>query len=114
LLARQGNEAAAAEVYDAMSKDGSVSEPFRNLATLLHALAVLDRADPAQLAERIKPLTAATSPWRYSAQELSALLARKRGDEKSARDIFKRLSDDAATPPSVRARAAEFLALGGK
>lgn len=113
-LARQGNEAGAAAVYDAMAKDSSVSEPFRNLALLLHGLATLDRADPAALTERLKPLVAPTSAWRYSAQELTALLARRRGDEKAAREIFKRLADDATTPPSVRARAAEFLALGGK
>jgi hypothetical protein len=113
-LARQGNEAAAAEVYDSLAKDSEVAEPFRNLALLLYGLAVVDRADPAVLADRIKPLAAATSPWRYSAQELSALLARRQGDDKSARDIFKRLADDPATPPSVRARAAEFLAVSGK
>lgn len=113
-LARQGNEAGAADVYDAMTRDTAVSEPFRNLALLLHALATLDRADPVALTERLKPLVAPTGAWRYSAQELTALLARRRGDEKSARDIFKRLADDAATPPSVRARAAEFLALGAK
>jgi hypothetical protein len=113
-LARQGNEAAAAEVYDSLAKDSEVAEPFRNLALLLYGLAVVDRADPAALADRIKPLAAATSPWRYSAQELTALLARRQGDDKSARDIFKRLADDPATPPSVRARAAEFLAVSGK
>jgi hypothetical protein len=113
-IARQGNEAGASQVYDAMAKDSSVSEPFRNVALLMYALANLDRADPAALTERLKPLAAAISPWRYSAQELTALLARRKGDEKSAREIFKRLADDATTPPSVRARAAEFLALGGK
>jgi hypothetical protein len=113
-LARQGNEAGAADIYDAMSRDSAVAEPFRQLALLLYGLAVLDRADPAALAERLKPLAAATSPWRYSAQELTALLARRRGDENAARDIFKRLADDPASPPSVRARAAEFLAVSGK
>ncbi|MGE0650374.1 MAG: tetratricopeptide repeat protein [Alphaproteobacteria bacterium] len=113
-LARQGNEAAAAEIYDSLAKDSEVAEPFRNLAVLLYGFAVVDRTDPASLAERIKPLATAANPWRYSAQELLALLARRQGDDKSARDIFKRLADDPATPPSVRARAAEFLAVSGK
>jgi hypothetical protein len=113
-LARQGNEAGAAQVYDAMAKDSSVAEPFRNLALVLYGLAVLDRADPQALEARLKPLTAASSPWRYSALELTALLARKRGDSKAAQDIFKRLADDATTPPTIRARAAEFLAVSGK
>ena len=113
-LARQGNEAAAAEVYDSIAKDSEVAEPFRNLAMVLYGFAVVDRADPTALAERMKPLAVATSPWRYSAQELLALLARRQGDDKAAQDIFKRLADDPATPPSVRARAAEFLAVSGK
>ncbi len=113
-IARQGNEAGAADIYDAMAKDSAVAEPFRNLALLLYGYTVLDRADPAVLAERVKPLSAATSAWRYSAQEILALLARRRGDEKAARALFKRLADDPATPPSVRARAAEFLAVSGK
>jgi hypothetical protein len=81
---------------------------------VLYGFAVVDRADPTALAERMKPLAVATSPWRYSAQELLALLARRQGDDKAAQDIFKRLADDPATPPSVRARAAEFLAVSGK
>lgn len=113
-IARQGNEAGAADIYDAMAKDSAVAEPFRNLALLLYGYTVLDRADPAVLAERVMPLSAATSAWRYSAQEILALLARRRGDEKAARALFKRLADDPATPPSVRARAAEFLAVSGK
>ena len=113
-LARQGNEAAAATLLDGMSKDSSVAEPFRNLALLLYGYAAIDKADPQALAARIKPLTEAGSPWHYSALELTALLARKRGDDKTASDIFRRLSDDASTPPSTRARAAEFLALSGK
>jgi hypothetical protein len=113
-LTRQGNEAGAAQVYDAMAKDSSVAEPFRNLALLLYGLAVLDRADPQALVKRLEPLTVAASPWRYSALELTALVARKRGDGKAAQKIFKRLADDATTPPSIRARAAEFLAVSGK
>lgn len=114
VLAREGNEAAAAAIFDAMAKDENVAKPFRHLALLLYGFAAIDHADPQALAARIKPLTLATSPWRYSALELTALIARKRGDEKTARSIFKRLSDDATTPPSVRARAAEFLALDQK
>lgn len=113
-IARQGNVAEAAAIYDAMAKDGGVAQPFRDLALLLYGYTALDGADPAALGERIEPLTAATSPWRYSALEIKALLARERGDEAAAQDIFKRLSDDPVAPASVRARAAEFLRLGGK
>jgi hypothetical protein len=113
-LSRQGNDPAAAAVYDAMSRDSDVAEPFRNVATLLYVLSTLDKGDAAALEARLAPLATATGPWRYSAQELTALLARKRGDEAKAREIFKRLADDTSTPPGVRARAAEFLVVSGK
>lgn len=114
VLVRRGDIQGAAAAYDALARDGSAGEPFRNAALILFALATLDRADPAELGPRIEPLTAAASPWRHSALEIKALLARKRGDHAAARDIFTRLADDPETPPGVRARAAEMVAVGGK
>lgn len=114
VLARQGNEAAAAQIYDAIAKDDEADQVFRNLALLLYALNVADRADPKVLADRLKPLTEDASPWRYSALEITALLHRRRGDMSAARTIYKTLADDDRAPPRLRARAAEFLAVIGK
>ena len=113
LLARQGNEAAAAKAYDAIAKDAAVDPLFRNLALIFYALAVADRTDAAELEARLKPLTEKTSPWRFSASEITALLARRRGDVARAREIYKSLAEDPAAPAGVRARAAEFLAILG-
>lgn len=114
LLAGQGNEAAASQIYDSIAKDNSVDVAFRDLALILYGYAVVDRADPDALAARLKPLAAPTSPWRYSALELTALLAKRRGDEATVRATFQRLADDPGAPPGIRARAAEFLAVLGK
>lgn len=113
VLARQGNEAAAAEVYDALAKDDGVDPLFRNLALLLYALNVADRADPKALAERVKPLTEAGNPWRFSALEITALLYRRRGDVAAAKAIYQKLADDETAPPKLRVRAAEYLAVLG-
>lgn len=117
-LQRQGDAAGAAAILDDMANDSGNPEALRNVALLLYGYAAMDGADPGQLMARLEPLTGEGSPWRYSALEITALLARKQGDAAKAETIFKRLSDDPATPPSVRARAAEFLALtqtsGGK
>lgn len=114
VLASQGNDAAAADIYDAMAKDESADPAFRHLALILYGLSVADRADPAALTARLKPLADGAGPWRYSAQELIALMARRQGDTAKARDIFQRLADDPSAPPGIRARAAEFVALLGK
>ncbi len=112
-LARQGDTASAAEIYDAMSRDRSVQEPFRQLALMLYGYAALDGTDPDALAARLDPLAGPAGPWRHSALELKALVERRRGNHAAAQEIFKGLADDPMTPPSIRARAAELLALGG-
>jgi len=112
--ARQGDEAAAAAVYDSIARDASVDPAIRELALILYALAAADRAEPRALEERLKPLTTSANPWRHSALEVTAILAQRRGDAEGARGIYQRLADDPAAPPGVRARAAEFLAVLGK
>lgn len=114
VLARQGNEAAAAQIYDSIAKDEGTDKVFRNVALILYALNVADRADPKALADRLKPLTEEASPWRYSALEITALLDRRRGDISAAKSIYQKLADDDQAPPGLRARAAEFLAVLGK
>lgn len=114
LLADQGNQPAAAAVYDAIAKDDRIDPLFRNIGLLLYALNVADKTEPKALTERLKPLAQGTSPWRFSALEITALLHRRRGDVAAAKSIYKQLADDPAAPPRLRARAAEFVALLGK
>ncbi|MBL6927972.1 MAG: tetratricopeptide repeat protein [Rhodospirillales bacterium] len=110
ILAKNGDRNAAVESYRQISEDSSVTDDFRNLAIILGALLELDDADPAQLAARIEPLTGAENPWRFSALEITGILAFRTGDSEKARTVFKQLSDDAATPQGIRGRAAEMLA----
>src|SRR5690242_17076466 len=56
LKAKAGDAKGAAAIYDTISKDTSVDPAFRSLGTILYAFTVLDTADPAQLAQRLKPL----------------------------------------------------------
>ena len=114
VLARQGNEAAAAQIYDFVAKDEGADAVFRNLALILYALNVADRAEPKALADRLKPLTEDSSPWRFSALEITALLHRRRGDVSAAKSVYRMLADDNRAPSRLRARAAEFLAVIGK
>jgi hypothetical protein len=110
LKARAGDGAGAVSIYDTIAGDGSIGQPFRDLATILSVQHSLDSGDPAALAARLQPLTADANPWRYSALELSGLLARRTGDTKRAIELFTKLSDDHQAPPALRARAAEVLA----
>jgi hypothetical protein len=113
LRARQGDLAAAVAIYDELA-DSAVTKVFRDLAVVLAVAYSLDGGDPAELSERLAPVTAADNPWRYSALELTGLLARRAGDVERGREIFTGLSEDPAAPQGIRTRAGEMLhILGG-
>lgn len=112
LRARQGDLAGAVAVYDELA-DSAATSVMRDLAVLLSVTYSLEAGNPAELSERLAPLTAEDNPWRYSALELTALLARRSGDGARAREIFSRLSTDAKAPEGIRARAGEMLQILG-
>jgi hypothetical protein len=113
LLAKSSDTGAAAGAYQTISADTDVDPLYRNLAAVLSVLHELDTGDAGQLRERLAPLLATTNPWRHSAKELTALLARRSGDVKRARALFRELTDDGSAPPGIRARAAEMSAILG-
>lgn len=113
LVLQAGDRDAAAEIYDRLSRQSSVPGALRDLALILHGYAGLDAADPEALKARLAPLT--VGPWRYSAQELIALLEHRRGDVAAARSLFQSLVADPETPSGLRERAGLFLEeLGGQ
>lgn len=105
----EGDTAGAAEIYDAIAKDGDVDPIYASLANLYYILNTLQTGEPSDLRKRLEPLAAADSPWRFSAQELMALVALRTGDETKAREDYTKLADDPETPAGARARAAEML-----
>ncbi len=110
--ARQGDLGGAVAIYDELA-DSAVTKTFRDLAVVLAVAYSLDGGDPAKLSERLAPVAAADNPWRYSALELTALLARRTGDVDREREIFTRLSEDPAAPEGIRTRAGEMLRILG-
>lgn len=114
LRVQKGDAKGAVAVYDALAKDDNTEKAFRDLAVVLATMASLDTGDPAALTERLKPLTAEDNPWRYSALELTALLAERAGNKKAARDIYTRLADDSEAPGGIRVRARQMLGVLGE
>ena len=109
LLVNQGDLDGALQRYDAVAADGAVDRQFRDLATLMASSRRLDRDDAASVIQRLQPLLADDNPWRFSARELVAVAALRASNATEARSNLTRLSDDAAAPPGIRARAAELL-----
>ncbi|TWA68018.1 hypothetical protein FBZ82_106140 [Azospirillum brasilense] len=114
LLAREGKTAEAVAVYDKLSGTAGAAPVYRELAALLSVMHQLDSGDPAQLQARLQPLTADANPWRFSAREMSAVLAARAGDKDKARTLFQQLADDSQAPAGVRSRASDLATLYGK
>ncbi len=111
VLVKKGDRKAASADYLALSDDSSIDEIFRDMALVIAALHGLEGGDAVVLTGRLARLINGTSPWRYSAKELSALLAQKSGNKDKARKLFQEIADDATAPSGIRARAAELTAI---
>lgn len=110
LRAQAGDMAGAQRAYDELAADSSAKRSLRDLAVLLAVMHDLDTIDPAEGRARLKPLLADDNPWRFSARELTALLALRVGDNAAAKEAYKAVADDQNAPPALRARATEMLA----
>ena len=113
-LLKSGDRAGAMLAFEQLANDGAADPLFRDVAMVHWAYAGLDDADPAKMAERLKPLTAKENPWRFMALELSALYAERAGRRADAIHILTDLEQDKDAPPGARGRAKELLAILGK
>ncbi|MBL8707050.1 MAG: tetratricopeptide repeat protein [Rhodospirillales bacterium] len=113
LLAKAGDTAGAAKVYEQIAGDSRVDQVFREFATILLVQDQVATGEPARLGQMLAPLMNDKSPWRHSATELSALLAQRTGDKAKAKEFYAKLADDLTAPQGMRARATEMLAIIG-
>ena len=110
MMANGGNVQGATAAYDKLANDGSLDIIYRDLAILLGAIQRMNNnGDTAVLTTSLASLTADKNPWRYSARELIAILAKQSGHKAKARKLFTALTDDKTTPQGIRLRARELL-----
>ena len=114
LKADAGDLPGAVLIWDQVAGDSSVDPLLRDLANLIAVMRQVDTGDAAQLAVRLKPLTASDSPWHAMAQEQLALLDIRQGHVDAAKETLGRLAQDVAAPIGVRNRSGALLVrLGG-
>lgn len=114
ILAKQGKKKDAAQAYFLIGQNGEINKTYRDMAMVLGALNGLDDMDAKDIITRLQGLVGSSSPWRFSASEITAFAEAKAGNKTKAAEIMKALADDAGAPPSLRQRAAEFAqAYGG-
>ena len=111
LMAKNGDPASAADLYEKIAADGDNPESFRNLATILNAVQLLDASkDNAQpVIDKLAPLTEGNSEWRHSAREISAMAAITLGQKDKALEWLQANALDPQAPGGVRSRAEELM-----
>ena len=109
--AKEGETDQAVADYDALAKDPGVDPILRDHATLQAASLRLDKADYAEMEQRLNGLIETGSAWRFSAQELLGLSAYRLKNMQEAEKQFSALLGNESTPPNMRERATMMLAL---
>jgi hypothetical protein len=110
VLLKQGKKAEAIAAYEELAKAANADPLLRDYAALQAASARMGEADFTELQNRLTPLMADTSPWRFSARELLGVAAFKAGKADEARSTLTPLLIDQKTPQSIAERAQIVLA----
>jgi hypothetical protein len=110
VLNKDGKKAEALDTYEALGKDNAADPMLRQFAQLQAAGLRVGAADFTEIENRLNPLMADDSPWRYSARELLGLAAFKAGKTTEARAILTPLLVDQATPEGITERAQIVMA----
>ncbi|MFA5901222.1 MAG: tetratricopeptide repeat protein [Hyphomicrobium sp.] len=110
LQAKQGKKTEALATYDALAASSNGDMMLREYARLQAAGLRLGEADFTEIENRLTPLMADTSPWRFSAREMLGLAAYKAGKTTDARSILTPLFVDQQTPQSIAERAQIIMA----
>jgi hypothetical protein len=107
---KQGKKAEAIATYEALANDGNADPMLRDFARLQAAGLRIGEADFTEIENRLTPLMADQSPWRFSARELLGLAAFKAGKTTEARTILTPLFVDQSAPQSITERAQIVMA----
>jgi hypothetical protein len=108
ILQEQRKDAAAVAIFANLAGDSSVPKPYRDLAVIREIATKFDTLPPAQVIERLRPLTVPGNPWFGSAGELVALAYLKQGKSAQAGTLLAAMSKDKAVSPSLRQRARQL------
>ena len=111
--AAQGDMATAAAKFALVAADADVDQGLRDTALLRQMLALYDTAEPATVIARLRHLVATPGPAFASAAELTALAELKRGNDRAAGELFKRIAEADDVPEGLKSRAVQMAGMLG-
>ena len=106
-----GKTAEAKKEFQAVLGEAEADAELKQYAQLQLITLDADTLDFTTLQNRLTPLTAPSSTFRFSARELLAVKATKEGMKDTARQILAELLGDGTAPPSIRERAEVLMSI---
>ncbi|MBX9664775.1 MAG: tetratricopeptide repeat protein [Novosphingobium sp.] len=108
-IAEQAGKAdEAAKLFAAVSADGTLPGPYRDLATVREVATNFDKLPPQTVIDRLKPLAVPGKPWFGSAGELVALAYLKQNKTEAAGALLASIAKDKAVPDTLRRRTRQL------
>ena len=99
--------------YAAIAADGSLAQPFRDLALLRQTTLEFDTLTPQVVVERLRPLTTPANPCFGSAGELTAIAHLRQNRRDLAGKLFGQIAQAQDVPASIRQRSVQMASLMG-
>lgn len=113
ILLAKGDLKGAAAKFAAVANDGSVAQPFRDLALVRQTTAEYDTLKPEVVVQRLKGLAAPGNPWFGSAGEMVAVAYLRQGKRELAAKLFGEIAKDGDVPESLKQRAVQMAGVLG-
>jgi hypothetical protein len=113
LLLQKDDLKGAAAKFGAIAADGSLAEPFRQLALVRQTTAEFDTIKPEQVVERLRAVAVPENAYFGSAGELVALAYLKQNRRDLAGKLFGQMAQAEQVPPSIRQRAVQMAGVLG-
>lgn len=104
----QGNRDDALAKYRAVSEDGGLPRPYRDIALIRATALEFDTLQPQAVIDRLEPLAKADNPWFGSAGELTAMALLKQGKRAEAGRLFAAIAADPEVPETLRSRSVQI------
>lgn len=111
LAVNDGNDAAAAEIFDQFIASSTVPQIYKDLAAVQASLLVIDTETTDQIRSRLALILNGDSGYRYLAEELVALSELRSGDVDGASTRFKALTENLEVSGSIKARVEQYLSI---
>jgi hypothetical protein len=111
LALENDDKATAVSVLDKFINTSSVSNVYKEMATIQAALLELDTASVDQIGTRLSLLLNSDSKYQYFAAEIMALSELKAGNTGAAKSRLKALINDENASGSIKTRAEQYLSV---